>query len=87
MESYLQTLGIALAAATHSLFQWAFQAYLAPLFPPALPLSLVDTSRGLMSAALSDVSTPIAIEAAVLTVIGIIMLLATRLKKPIPKGN
>jgi hypothetical protein len=48
---------------------------------------LVDTSRGLMSAALSDVSTPIAIQAAVLTVIGIIMLLATRLKKLNPKGN
>jgi hypothetical protein len=44
----------------------------------------VDTSRGLMSAALSDVSTPIAIQAAVLMVIGIIMLLIAHLKKPIP---
>jgi hypothetical protein len=77
-------LGIALAAAAHPVFQWAFQTHLAPRFPPALPVSLVDTSRGLMSAALSDVSTPIAIQAAVLMVIGIIMLLIAHLKKPIP---
>jgi len=75
-------LGIALSAAAHPIFQWTFQTTLAPRFPPALPVSLVDASRDLMTAVLVGVATPIAIQAAVLTVIGIIMLLATRLKKP-----
>lgn len=74
-------LGIALSAAAHPIFQWTFQIYLAPRFPPTLPASLVDASRDLMSAALSGVATPIVIQAAALALIGIIMLLATRLKK------
>jgi hypothetical protein len=74
-------LGIALSAAAHPIFQWTFQTYLAPRFPPALSASLVDASRDLMSAALSGVATPIVIQAAALALIGIIMLLATRLKK------
>jgi len=77
-------LGIALSAAAHPIFQWTFQTTLAPRFPPALPVSLVDASRDLMTAVLVGVATPILFQSIALVLIGVGMIFATRLKKPIP---
>lgn len=74
-------LGIALSAAAHPIFQWTFQTTLAPRFPPALPVSLVDASRDLMTAVLVGVATPILFQSIALVLIGVVMILATRIKK------
>ncbi len=75
-------LGIALSIAVNPIFQWAFKTYMAPRFPPALPVSLVDTSHNLMTAVLVGVAAPIVFQSIALLLIGIIMLLAARIRKP-----
>jgi hypothetical protein len=72
-------LGIALSIAVNPIFLWAFRSYIAPRFPPALPVSLVDTSRNLMTDVLAGVATPIIFQSIALLLIGMIMILATRI--------
>lgn len=73
--------GLALAAAVHPIFLWAFRAYLEPNFSRAIPASFVETSRDLMNAVLAGVAAPIAFQSIALLLIGIVMVLSTRFKK------
>ena len=81
-------LGMALSLAVYPIFQWAFKMYIAPRFPPALPISLVDTSHGLMTAVLAGVAAPIVFQSIALLLIGMAMIIAMRIKrkvKPTPQ--
>ena len=73
-------LGLMLSAAVHPIFQWSFKTYLVPRFPPGLPVSVTDVSHNLMSTVLTGVAVPIVIQSLVLLLIGIVLVLAARLK-------
>jgi hypothetical protein len=75
-------LGFLLSAIIEPLFQLAFFITIEPRLPDFLPTSVTDTIRGLMSTVLSGVTAPILLQSTALVLIGIIMILATRLKKP-----
>jgi hypothetical protein len=73
--------GAILAATAPSISDWAFRKYAAPRIPESLPASVHEMMHGIFSAVLSGVAKPILIESAALGLIGILMLVATRLKK------
>lgn len=75
-------LGLILAAAVHPLFLWAFATYAKPRIPSLLPASVTDTLRDLIATVLSGVTAPIVFQSAVLFLIGMIMILSLRFKKP-----
>jgi hypothetical protein len=74
--------GLILAAAISPLFKWAFATYAVPRIPAYLPISLTETIRELTSAVLAGVAAPIVFQSILLLLLGIIMTLATRIKKP-----
>jgi hypothetical protein len=75
--------GLIIAAAISPLSQWAFSAYAAPRIPAFLPLSVTEIIRELISEVLAGLAAPIVFQSIALLIIGIIMLLATRIRKPI----
>ncbi len=74
-------LGLVLATAIGPLTNWAFTNYAAPRLPPVLPEAMRELARGLIAAVLAGVSKPIAIQSAILAVVGLGMLVATRFKR------
>lgn len=72
-------LGFAIASVVGPLADWAFTNYAAPRLPPILPESMREFARGLVSSVLAGLSKPIAIQSAILGVIGIAMLVTPRL--------
>lgn len=79
-------LGILLSAIIGPLIQWAFSLIILPRLPDFLPDSVIDTIRDLLTTVLSGVTAPVLIQSLVLVFIGIIMILATLLKKPSVKA-
>ncbi len=74
-------LGLLLSAIINPFFQWVFVIFITPRLPDFLPVAVTDTLRGLISEVLSGVAAPILLQATVLALIGIVMILATRIKK------
>lgn len=75
--------GLILATAINPLFKWGFAAYAAPRLPAFLPASVTETIQGLISSILAGLAAPMLLQSLALLLIGIAMLFATRLKKPI----
>lgn len=75
-------IGIILAAAIHPIFQWAFITQIMPRIPEFLPDSFANTLRELIAAVLAGVAAPILFQSAMLMLLGIFMMLATRIRKP-----
>ena len=75
-------IGIILAAAINPIFQWAFITQIMPRIPEFLPDSFADILRELIAAVLAGVAAPIMIQSAMLMLLGIFMMLATRIRKP-----
>jgi hypothetical protein len=74
--------GLTLAAAISPLFKWAFTTYAVPRIPAYLPASLTETIRELTSSVLAGVAAPIVFQSVLLVLLGIVMILATRIRKP-----
>jgi hypothetical protein len=73
---------LTLAAAISPLFKWAFTTYAVPRIPAYLPASLTETIRELTSSVLAGVAAPIVFQSVLLVLLGIVMILATRIRKP-----
>ncbi len=73
--------GLAVSASINPIFKWAFARYIQPKIA-YLPASLTDTGRGVVGSVLSGVTAPIVFQSIVLMLIGIILILATRIKRP-----
>jgi hypothetical protein len=74
--------GIILAAAINPIFQWAFITQIMPRIPEFLPDSFTDILRELIAAVLLGVAAPILFQSATLMLLGMFMILATRIRKP-----
>ena len=75
-------LELVLAAVVNPLFQFVFAAYAKPRVPSFLAASVTDTLRDLISAVLSGVTAPIVFQSAAFILVGMIMILSLRLRKP-----
>ena len=75
-------LGLVLAAAINPLFQWVFATYAKPRIPSFLATNVTDTLRDLIAAVLSGVTAPIVFQSAAFVLVGMIMILSLRLRKP-----
>jgi len=73
-------LGLALSIVIQPIFQWIFNASIAPRFPAALPTTTVDISRNLIRAVLGNVTAPVVFQSIVLLFLGTILVLSARLK-------
>lgn len=80
-------LGLAAAGSIGLLTDWAFINYAVPRIPPVLPASVQELTRGLIDSALAGVSKPIAIQSAILGLVGMLMLAATCLKSRSPRAD
>lgn len=74
-------LGLLLSAIINPFFQWAFVIYITPRLPDFLSVTVIDTIHGLISAVLSGVAAPILLQATILALIGVVMIIATHIKK------
>jgi len=73
--------GLLIAASVNPIFSWAYSRLVQPRLPIELPVQVNDTLHGVVSTVLSGIATPIAFESLFLLILGIVMLLATRVKK------
>lgn len=73
---------LAIAGAVNPLLNWAFKTFAVTRLPSSMPVSLAEAIRELISAVMTGVTTPIAIQSVLLLLTGAIMLLATRYRKP-----
>lgn len=73
--------GIICAAVINPLFQWAFVTQVAPRIPEFLPDSFTNAIRELIAAVLSGVARPILFQSVVLVLVGMLTILAPRIRK------
>jgi hypothetical protein len=78
----LFSLGI--AGAVNPLFNWALKTFAVTRLPSYVPASLAETIRELLSAVMTGVTAPIALQSVIILLAGIVMLIATRFLKPAP---
>lgn len=74
--------GLGMSAAAHPIFAWTFKFYIAPRFPPALPVSIVELTRGLMDSVLAGVSKPILVQSGLLLLVGILFIILAQIRLP-----
>jgi len=74
--------GLVGAASINPIYKWAFNNTIQPGFPPGLPVSFAETARGILGSVLSGVAAPIIFQSIALLLLGIILVLATRIKRP-----
>lgn len=75
-------LGLMLAAATPTLFQWAFRFFLQPRLPAGIPASALDAFQNALDAVLSKMTVPIVAQSIALLLVGAVFVLAAQIRNP-----